>query len=1403
MPQSESVQFKSAKLFKGYKPIMAIKFDTYNAANHKYYANKTVTLDGKNYVMMLKSLPTITRSLNLMGGMSSIGNVSVTIINQKKESDFIRTIGLGFIMGTALVALIFDDGTTPLWAERLELFTGKIDDLSNIDFNNLTFSIIDNDKAKNKIIGSLITDTYSNRILSESIGKTKSNIYGTLLSHCPILHGGTEATIPTNFSFSKIGYKKGILYSNTDTDFEYFIADHEMNELTTSDVWLRDKKLNRFIHVFSTHVTISNPDANGDCTVKLSLIGGVFEYYDYWFGKESGTGSTDWNNKENACNKDIDTYADITENAVDWADESMNLNFNDYDDSDVVDGNIKGGHGIFVKAHVITGAAGDITFTVNAQNMDTEDGTKIKQAGTLGATVATISDDVVVRVIQDNATNVEIKVYEVYKRIYLERTGFDLNRFELYVSCKGREYGTWINGRSTAETDPNTGLNYTVNHPDDDGSGNLIENPVGVIESVARDLIGLNLEHLVENDFATHLKWTTTGKVVINGNHAAFTFDAGSLNGTMTQTAANRAEVGINEVSYVLTYTVAVITAPDGDFALTITNAFADSAITLPFTAGTHHIKFTSNASASIADFVIDASETTSTEGEFTIDNMYLQLNDMELESFNIAADARSTYKFSFAITEQIDSRELLSKLAFECGCWLFWNYANRLEILAYDSSADFSMSGGATAISRDIFIHQPRIHALDFGNMTESNITFTADSNYQLTDDMTIEVLAYFTDFDDNQGIICCGTAGENEAQNYLYCIYFSAANAVGYVHEYGAGTNELITITLNASLSIATWYHISIVRYNNLVPKLVTVTVRNPITGATIATGTTSYVNAPTGGGDSILTIGNTETLVNPLNGKIKEIRMWSDIRTSVELINNCYKILIGNESNLVGYWRLDEGAGPTVYDITANNNNGTIANISKIHDILYVDNFTKYSGNPILEGDTGEWDSYGIRNNWILCDHHGHLIKEGDKYIMYYAGKDGAAGDTKMGRATSDDGISWTKYGNNPIHTGSLASIIKRGDGDYIALYTHTTGGMKKATSTDGINWDVGADWILTPGDFVNINQMSMEEATWINDKWYMVCEGKSAVTQWHIYMASSPDFDKWTVENGGNTIYTSIVGWDAFAQANPRLLEIAAGKYIILYNGEAGANAWDIGIIYSTSLTSGWTSWANNPILTRGAGGSWDDTRIESCIMLLDDINAFMLRLWYFGLPTTNSMQDGKIGYAVCYGNCVFSTGTTYPDLGYYAEHPIVKDSFDVKLLNTTQLVNDLTLNYYKNLQSGNYQKTKNNTDGSSITKYGTLTKTIPIEFIRDATTINALHADLLTRQKEKYYIANWRTWLNAANCLEGDVCNVRHPLLDKGMMSNANMLSAKWQILRIKPLLDSCEIEITAIILAIP
>jgi uncharacterized protein affecting Mg2+/Co2+ transport len=65
----------------------------------------------------------------------------------------------------------------------------------------------------------------------------------------------------------------------------------------------------------------------------------------------------------------------------------------------------------------------------------------------------------------------------------------------------------------------------------------------------------------------------------------------------------------------------------------------------------------------------------------------------------------------------------------------------------------------------------------------------------------------------------------------------------------------------------------------------------------------------------GATALTIGGYPP--NFFNGQIDEFRIWGVARTASEITSTMGKTLVGNEPNLVGYYKFDETSGTTAAD------------------------------------------------------------------------------------------------------------------------------------------------------------------------------------------------------------------------------------------------------------------------------------------------------------------------------------------------------------------------------------------------------------------------------------------------------------------------------------------------------
>ena len=59
----------------------------------------------------------------------------------------------------------------------------------------------------------------------------------------------------------------------------------------------------------------------------------------------------------------------------------------------------------------------------------------------------------------------------------------------------------------------------------------------------------------------------------------------------------------------------------------------------------------------------------------------------------------------------------------------------------------------------------------------------------------------------------------------------------------------------------------------------------------------------------------------------GNVAEVRVWNFAMSCDEIHDNYRKVLMGTERGIVGLWRLNEGPGPMVFDLSNYNNIGAL--------------------------------------------------------------------------------------------------------------------------------------------------------------------------------------------------------------------------------------------------------------------------------------------------------------------------------------------------------------------------------------------------------------------------------------------------------------------------------------------
>lgn len=264
----------------------------------------------------------------------------------------------------------------------------------------------------------------------------------------------------------------------------------------------------------------------------------------------------------------------------------------------------------------------------------------------------------------------------------------------------------------------------------------------------------------------------------------------------------------------------------------------------------------------------------------------------------------------------------------------------------------------------RNVSAFQPRppaylrgsTHSLDL-ELSSSQYASIADASQtglDLNSDFTIECWVKFETTATDMLIVAKRTSTGNQ-RSYGFGYGSAGVMLLDVFSDGSTGAQKTVTFTPTAG----TWYHIA-VAYNKTAGECMFYLDGNQ-TGATQTGMQTTIYNST-----SPFSIG---CLFAPaqdfFDGLISDVRVWSDIRTAQEIRDNRFTQLVGNESNLVGYWKLNND----YTDSTANGNTLTASGspvFSTTIPVSFASNTTKayyplngnsndYSGNTNTGTDT----------------------------------------------------------------------------------------------------------------------------------------------------------------------------------------------------------------------------------------------------------------------------------------------------------------------------------------------------------------------------------------------------------------------------------------------------------------
>ena len=237
-----------------------------------------------------------------------------------------------------------------------------------------------------------------------------------------------------------------------------------------------------------------------------------------------------------------------------------------------------------------------------------------------------------------------------------------------------------------------------------------------------------------------------------------------------------------------------------------------------------------------------------------------------------------------------------------------------------------------------------------------------------------------------------------------------------------------------------------------------------------------------------------------------------------------------------------------------------------------------FMPYGSNPVFSGSgKNSWDNQ-IRER-------GYIIHEDSLYKLWYTGYQGADSVTKyLGYATSNDGIHWLRYSNNPIFPGKWTEdmcVLKQG-GTYYMFAEGRNDVAHALISSDGIHWHEQGDLVIHTTDGKKIPGPYGTPTVWLeNGIWYLFYERNDEA----IWLARSTDRQVWTNVQDEPVIKPGPDVYDRGAVAANQVVKYK-GKYYIYYHASSdpmvSSTAWSSNVAVSTDLVH-WVKYPKNPIV----------------------------------------------------------------------------------------------------------------------------------------------------------------------------------------------------------------------------
>ena len=206
-----------------------------------------------------------------------------------------------------------------------------------------------------------------------------------------------------------------------------------------------------------------------------------------------------------------------------------------------------------------------------------------------------------------------------------------------------------------------------------------------------------------------------------------------------------------------------------------------------------------------------------------------------------------------------------------------------------------------------------PNTHALSFVNASEQEVLI-GDIDYNTATAFTIEAWIKTAESGQNRHIFT-----RDGPLNRFWQFRLDTSGKLRFI-RFNSSNGVVANYLSDTDINTGEWVHVCVVFDNSVGSKIY-------INGNEDATDANT-TNNKTGTGEAVTIGGYGRSSNQNWQGSIDDVRLWGVARSESEIQSNMMNQLTGNESGLLGYWKLNEGEGSTALD-SAQENHGTLIN------------------------------------------------------------------------------------------------------------------------------------------------------------------------------------------------------------------------------------------------------------------------------------------------------------------------------------------------------------------------------------------------------------------------------------------------------------------------------------------